>query len=106
MKKWLIIFSLICLNFILVKSQEGKSKVKVGYDFFDKVLEVLTKKVLYEINQKSESLPDMSFAFKVVNFIPVNVSLKNMTFSEIPFVDRQLSINHISEDLVSINLSK
>lgn len=105
MKKMIVLFSLICLNFFFVNLQEAKSKVKVGYEFFDRALEVVTKKVLNELNNKRNNLPDMNLSFDLIKFIPVNVILKNFTFSEIPFIEKQFSINHVTGDTISVRLS-
>jgi hypothetical protein len=106
MKKLFVIFSLIFINFYEINAQLAKSNIKVGYEFFDQIVRVATKKVLDEVNKKKTGLPDFDMNFNLAKFIPINASVKNFSYSEIPFVENQFSIEHVTEDLVSIKLSK
>ena len=106
MKKLFLLISLIFYNFSNIFGQIAKSNVKVGYEFFDQTLKVATRKILEEVNKKKTGLPDLDLSFKLAKFIPINASLKNFSYSEIPFVENQFSIQHVSDDLVAIKLSK
>ncbi len=107
MNKFTCVLGLIILNLLSVSFCEaGVSKIKIGNEFFDNSFNLITKKIINELNIFRNNVPEINLNLKLVNFIPFDTNIKNFTYNEIQYTENQFSIKHKAGDEISLKLSK
>lgn len=83
----------------------GVSKIQVGNEFFDQLVNQATKKIIEEANKYRQSVPEFNFDMTFIWFIPFSLNMKELSYEELQFVEDQFTIGHNGQ-IVNIKLSK
>jgi hypothetical protein len=103
-----ILFSIIVILQLFTghKSEPGLSKFKIGHEFFDKVLKLITQKVIEEVNKNKSNFTEVDMNMKLANLVPLSLVIKNMSLEDFKYIEDQIQIRHTTGDEISFKISK
>ena len=107
--KRLSFFTCLVLTIILsssIQCDSGASKVKIGNEFFNKIVSILTHKIINEANKYKDNLPELKLDTTVLKWFTLNATLMNFSYNELVYEEKQFQISHKDGDIINIKLGK